>query len=131
MEDQARGLVPARYVGTNKIHRNKLQGPGFDANGQRRTTLQIEYGDVLMMPEREIVGQTYLFDVHNVLPPKDMGAGKRVKPEHAKLNDEELAALGYEFHGGRPDFELVVPSPIAEDTKAQKTPDAVSAKNGG
>jgi hypothetical protein len=115
-------LVPARYIGTNRVHRNVLQGPGYDGLGQRRTTLTIEQGDVLMMPEREILGQTYLFDPRNVDPPLDLGAGKRVKPEHATLEAEELEILGYQFHEGRPDFELVVPEPVpVDDVPAKAT----------
>jgi hypothetical protein len=126
MSNEPDRLVPARYTGSNKVHRSKLQGPGFDANGQRRTTLLIEQNDVLMMPEREILGQTLLFDPRNVQPPQDLGAGKRVKPEHAGLSDEELQGLGYEFHQGRSDFALVSPPLLVEapalttDIKADK-----------
>jgi hypothetical protein len=124
-------LVPARYVGTNKIQRSKMQGPGIDGNGNRRSTLAIEYGDVLMMPEREILGQTYLFDPQGNNPPQDLGAGRRVKPEHVGKSDEELAALGYEFHAGRSDFQLVVPETPGESQPEQPKAKRRATADGG
>jgi hypothetical protein len=108
MPNEPERFVQARYIGMNTIHRSKLQGSGYDGQGRRRTTLAIEQGDVLMMPEREILGQTLLFDPRGVNPPQDLGTGKRVKPEHAGFSAEDLAMCGYEFHSGRQDFEVVV-----------------------
>lgn len=130
MPNEPERLVPARYIGANRIHRSKLQGPGYDGNGQRRRTLAIEAGDVLMMPEREILGQTLLFDPHNVHAPLDLGAGKRIKPEHVGLSDEELEMRGYQFHGGRSDFELVVSMPPVEAT-LDVVPDQAPVKKRG
>lgn len=112
-------MVPARYIGSNKIHRHKLQGPGYNADGTRRESLEIKQGDVLLMPAREILGQTLLFDPRGVEGPKDLGIGRRVKPEHVALSAEQLAVLGYEFHDGRSDFELVAAenAPVAEEDK--------------
>jgi hypothetical protein len=121
-------LVPARYIGTNRIHRNKLQGPGLDGTGRRRTSLLVEQGDILMMPAREILGQSYLFDPRGVNAPLDLGVGRRVLPEHAQLSERDLALSGYEFHSGRPDFELVViEEPPTEDASPA---DAKTAKKG-
>lgn len=102
MADQPR-LIPARYLGN---HAARLTGRlYFNVDGSRRQSALLESGDTLLMPEREILGFTLLHDPHQVNDPLDLGAGKRVLPEHAGMNPEQLAALGYEFHGGRTDFE--------------------------
>ena len=123
-------MVPARYIGSNKIHRHRLQGPGYNADGTRRESPEVQYGDVLLMPAREILGQTLLFDPRGVNGPLDLGPGRRVMPEHAELSDDELALLGYEFHGGRSDFALVVQeaAPSAEEVTGEAAPTKKGAK---
>lgn len=95
-------LVPARYIGH---HAARLTGRlYFNVDGSRRQSALLESGDTLLMPEREILGFTLLHDPHQVNDPLDLGVGKRVLPEHAGMNPEQLAALGYEWHLGRTDF---------------------------
>ncbi len=111
-------LVPARYVGHHPI--NLVAGLYFNVDGTRRTSLAVSTGDEMMMPEREILGQTYLFDPTGNAPPLDLGVGRRVLPEHVGLSDESLALLGYEFHVGRSDWVPITaqsaqaPAPIVE-----------------
>jgi hypothetical protein len=107
--------IPARYIGGHTVQLPAGLGPFYNIDGTRRTSLLLETGDTLMMPETEIIGQTYLFDPRGQTDPLHLGAGKRVLPEHVGLDDRELSLLGYEFHQGRPDFEPVVE---AEPTQA-------------
>lgn len=114
--------VSARYIGENQIILKSGQGTGRNADGSPRDTRMISKGDVILMPEREIVGYTLLFDTQGDKPPRDLGPGRRILPEHLKFkdNERELSVRGYEFHGGRPDFELVVEEPPVEVKTAAK-----------
>ena len=108
-------LVPARYQGNHAINLVASLGPFFNADGSRRQSLTVEYGDIILMPEREILGQTYFryTDTEGQVQLQDLGAGKRVKPEHADVSDEELSRLNYEFHLGRQDFQFVSDEELA------------------
>lgn len=111
------GLVPARYIGDNLL---QLQpGRYYNADGSIRTSNIVSKGDVLMMPEQEIIGQTILFDPKGYKDPLYLGSGHRVLPEHQGLDARTLALLGYEFHEGRADMELV------QDAQPQATPEPV------
>lgn len=109
--------VKARYIGQNQIILMKGQGTGRNADGSKRDTRAISQGDVILMPEYEIAGYTLLFDPQGNNSPKDLGAGRRILPEHIKFKDDEreLSVAGYEFHMGRIDFELVVDPPVVEE----------------
>jgi hypothetical protein len=114
-------LIPARYIGH---HAARLaQRLAFNIDGSRRQSSLLESGDTIMMPEREILGFTLLHDPHMVNDPLDLGVGKRVLPQHVNLTDEQRAALGYEHHQGRTDFEpLEVEGSIEESKPADKAP---------
>ncbi|GAC1471390.1 MAG: hypothetical protein PVSMB5_19980 [Ktedonobacteraceae bacterium] len=123
MSDKEIKFVPARYVGQNRI---RLHSPARNADGSRRTTLDLSPGDVILMPEYEVAGYTLLFDPQGNNAPRDLGAGRRILPEHLEFKDDEreLSVRGYEFHGGRTDFELVEETLVApgepEQTKGGK-----------
>lgn len=118
--DPLSGLVPARYVGDNLL---QLQpGRYYNADGTLRTSNIVSKGDVLMMPEQEIIGQTILFDPRGYNNPLYLGAGHRVLPEHQGLDQRSLALLGYEHHLGRSDFELVTASQPAIAEPVQEAP---------
>jgi hypothetical protein len=117
-------LVAARYIGH---HAARLaQRLAFNIDGTRRESSLLESGDTLMMPEREILGFTLLHDPHMASDPLDLGAGKRVLPEHAGMNPEQLDALGYQFNAGRSDFEpLEVEGSIEPSAPADEAPSDV------
>lgn len=130
--------VPARYIGHHAVNVVAALGPYYNADGTRRTSLIIETGDELLMPEREILGYTIRYIGESAF---DLGTGRRVAPEHADLGDIELSLLRYEFHQGRADFEpLTAVVPALPDAAPAQVPDAViaaaniaqpSATNGG
>lgn len=115
----ANKLVAARYIGHHAINLVAGLGPFFNADGTRRQSLTVEHGDILLMPEREILGQSfYRYEDTDGKPQlEDLGPGKRIKAEHASLSDEELLHLPqhgeYEFHLGRADFEYVSDAELA------------------
>ncbi len=111
-------MIPARYMGDHEIILPAERGPYFDGNGQPlQPTIksaisgQFAYGlrpgDTLMMPEEEVLGVTYLHDVHQQNPSIKVGAGKCVLKEHEGLSMDELRSLGYEFMTGRSDFQVL------------------------
>lgn len=99
-------LIPAKYIGA---HAAVLSGTGpyYNIDGTRRTSMALDTGDEIMMPDKEVLGQTMKFDPNGIVEPLLLGAGRVVLPEHAQLNDQALAEEGYEFHMGRPDFEAL------------------------
>lgn len=92
--------IPARYVGTHSVI---LQGGAVDPQGNRVGRI-LNYGTVILMPEREVRGQTFLRSNDQFF---DLGTGKVIRQEDQGKSEEELAMLGYEFHQGRTDFEPV------------------------
>lgn len=103
-------MVPAKYIGPHAV---KLRDSnGLDASGKPRPTAIIEPGDILLMPAEEVLGQSYLFDPHHIHEPLFLGVGKVIFEEHEQMTDEERAALGYEHHEGRADFEPLVSVPF-------------------
>lgn len=101
-----KGLIPARYIGNYPVSLPKGRR-FYNVDGTPRTSLMLEYGDELMMPDAEIIGQTILHDPTRQTTPQHLGVGHVVKPEHASLSPEGLAELGYEFHSGRTDFQAI------------------------
>ena len=118
--------VAARYIGPAGLRLSNALGPYLDAHGQRRTNLYLTPGDTLMLPDVEVLGQTYLFDPKSINDPLWLGVGRVVLPEHATLSERELAVLGYEFHAGRSDFE---PMPLDAATTPSTPPAEPSAYN--
>ncbi len=106
--------IPARYIGAYAVTLKDGTG-ALDGEGKPLTTGLIEYGTTLMMNEEEVLGQTFLADrATGVL--RSLGAGRVILPEHEDASDDELAVYGYQFHGGRTDFEPVTPPTIAEES---------------
>lgn len=113
--------IPAQYIGSTMLILMPGQGTGFNADGTRRDTRTISQGDILLMPEKEILGYTLLYEGDQWY---DMGVGKCVKPEHAGLAQEELVQLGYEFHQGRTDFQAIasIPALSTQEQTVEKVP---------
>lgn len=98
--------IPARYIGKHTVVLRPLDGPFLNGAGEKLTSLILYPGDTLLMPETEILGQTFLVDLRrDGAPARHLGAGRVVLPEHDGLSDDALYALGYEFQEGRADFE--------------------------
>lgn len=104
--------VPARYIGSTPLTLAKGQGTGLGITGRRRASRAISQGDVLLMPGREVLGYTQLRQGDNLF---DLGVGRRVKPEHAELDERELGLAGYTFHQGRPDFVALSEEEITQE----------------
>lgn len=98
--------VAARYIGEHAVMLSPLGGPYVDETGVQKSDLMLSPGDILMMPDHEVLGQTWLFDPRAERDPVYLGTGRKVLPEHEGKTDAELRVLGYQFHMGRPDFEL-------------------------
>jgi hypothetical protein len=117
--------VAARYNGSTMLLLQPGQGTGYNPDGTRRASRAIERGDVLLMPEREICGFTLFREGERAY---NLGTGKCIKPEHQDLDDRELSHAGYEFHRGRPDFDLVVdqvPVVIPTEITPEQDPEPV------
>lgn len=114
------GKVPARYIGHHAVSLNPGMGPYYNIDGTRRTDMMLSTGDEILMEDREVLGQSYLFDPKGQRDPLYLGIGRVVLPEHKDLDAQALAELGYEFHTGRPDIEPL-PSPYASSTPQRKT----------
>lgn len=133
MPDKEIKRIPAQYIGTTMLLLMPGQGTGFNADGTRRTTRTISQGDILLMPEREILGFTLLYRGEQ---PLDMGTGKVVKAEHAGLSEQELTQLGYQFHQGRTDFVPYIElAPVASDSETSseqvQDPESPADEQGG
>jgi hypothetical protein len=112
--------IPVRYIG-HEVQLFKLGGLYFDGQGKPLEEYMLRHGDTLMMNAAEVLGQTFLTDPRNQSEPVWLGIGKVVLPEHQKLSNEDLIDIGYQFHGGRPDFEPIdVPSTEQAPEKADK-----------
>lgn len=105
-----KGKVPARYIGEHGIILSPLGRPYFDAQGKPLKSLALRTGDTLYINEGEARGESWWHDPARVKDSLHLGTGKRVMAEHATLSAEEHAALGYEFHQGRGDFEEITSS---------------------
>lgn len=103
--------VPARYTGSYAVrlaHRD-INGAVTDETGALRNNTKVRPGDIVHLRAHEVYGASYLFDPRGERDPQFLGVGKVVLPEHAQLSDAERAALGYEHHEGRSDFEPLYP----------------------
>lgn len=100
-------MIPCEYIGEHRIDLHKYGGPYFDAKGKQITELSLIKGDTLMMPEEEVRGFTILLDPAATRDPLYVGIGKVVLSEHVGLPEDQLLALGYQFHQGRPDFRVI------------------------
>lgn len=117
--DIPKGLIPARYIGNHAVSLPKGRR-FYNTDGTLRTSLILEHGDELLMPDAEIIGQTILHDPTRQTMPQHLGAGHVVKPEHASLSPDELAEIGYSFEMGRSDFQ-VIPIEVSPSTKKTNT----------
>jgi hypothetical protein len=102
--------VACEYIGRHKVELNKYGGPYINAKGEQLFELSLNPGDTLMLPEAEVKGYTILRDLTAQTDPVHLGVGKVVLPQHQGKSDDELMAIGYQFHQGRPDFREIVPS---------------------
>lgn len=123
-------MVPARYVGEFAVRLSKVSGPRLDGDGNVRKTDLIEPGDTLLVPDVEVLGQTFFFD-RRTQETEFLGAGRVLKPGDEALSYASLVGKGYEFHEGRADFEPIGPtsaSPIRPasteeaEAEAESTP---------
>lgn len=115
-----KGKVPARYIGEHSILLSPLGKPYFDAQGKPLQSLVLRKGDTLYINEGEARGESWLHDPAREKESLWLGTGKCVKEEHAGLSAEEHEQLGYEFHGGRGDFEEITfdGKPVKQATQA-------------
>lgn len=134
-------LIPARYIGDYPVHLSSEHGKRHGARlAEGHTTYDhridgkvISKGDIVLMPAEDVLGQTFWHDPAHNQPSLRIGVGHVIMPQHAvnpvanaPYSREELQALGYEFHMGRPDFEPVVP-----DGEAPAANNARIGKNSG
>lgn len=104
-------MIPCEYIGNHRIELNKYGGPYFNAKREQLLELSLTRGDTLMMPEEEIRGYTILRDMSGQSDPLNLGSGRVVLPQHMSKSDDELMAMGYQFHQGRPDFREIPEMP--------------------
>lgn len=96
--------IACTYVGEHKVMLFPQGGPYFDKDGQMLTELTISSGQTLMMEDTEVLGYTILQDLRNESEPLYLGVGRVILPQDESKSDEELSAMGYQFHTGRTDF---------------------------
>lgn len=109
-------LIPARYIGAQAV---TLMQPARNIDGTPRQSMTLSYGDEFLAQDTEVLGATYLLDPHGNKNPLFLGVGRVVLPEHANLDERELALLGYEFHQGRGDFAAIEQNTRQEDQSNQ------------
>lgn len=117
-------FVPARYTGYGIIDLTTTgRKEWFNIDGSKRTDMSVSHGDTLMMPDYEVLGQTFL----NLKGGKQLylGAGKLVRKEDEGKSEEELKAIGYEFHEGRSDFTLVDVAAAPKSRRSKQAPEEV------
>jgi hypothetical protein len=126
--------IRARYIGGYAVTLKDATGV-LDGDGKPLTTGLLVYGDTLMMSEEDILGQTFFAHPRTGVL-ESQGAGRTVKPEHTDLNwtdnYDDLLRLGYSYHEGRSDFEVVVeePAPVEEPVPIEDVPVKSRAKKG-
>jgi len=108
--------VPARYIGEHQVRLAGFGRPYFDGDGKPLKELLLNTGDTLMIHPEEAYGKTLYRALGSNQEPEFLGYGKVVKPEHVSIEDRDLIDLGYQFHGGRSDFE---PLKSLKDEKVQ------------
>ena len=99
--------IAARYIGDHPLTLPKEFAPYRDGDGKALSTLSLYPGDTLMMPETEVLGQTFLEDPRAERDTLWLGPGRVILPADQDKSPEELGQIGYSFHEGRPDFEPV------------------------
>lgn len=111
--------IPARYISEREVILPAERGPYFDGYGQplkpllqdsvfKQPVYGLRYGDTLMMPDTEILGQTFFVNPETGMT-LHLGAGRRILKEHQGLSLDELVNMKpahYEFMDGRSDFEV-------------------------
>lgn len=97
--------IACTYVGEHQVQLFPQGGPYFDKDGQMIVNTVISKGQTLMMEDSEVLGYTLLQDLRNESEPIYLGVGRVVLPQDEGKSDEELSAMGYQFHTGRTDFE--------------------------
>jgi hypothetical protein len=112
-EKKGAEFAPARYIGNHVIDLGQTgRREWFNIDGSRRTNMMLQFGDTVMMPAHEVLGQTFL-NLKNG-PHLYLGAGKKVRKEDGEKSEEELKAMGYQWDMPRRDFEAL--GDVAEDT---------------
>lgn len=105
-------LIPAKYIADYEIVLSKFGAPYIDASGKPLTSLTLHKGDVIHMDEHEVSGFTVILDPRAEKEPQYIGPGRAILDEHKGKSPEQLAALNYQFHEGRRDFEPYIPKPV-------------------
>lgn len=111
--------VAARYIGEYPVVLKEGQGRLMDGYNKPLTSNLLNPGDTLMLPDTELLGQTYKRRMKGDAQPEFLGAGRIILPEHAGCGEEELALLGYEFHEGRSDFTPLSLDALVEPTSTK------------
>lgn len=121
-----KGRVPARYVGEYEVVLSPFGRPYFDADGRLLSNLRLRTGDTLYITEGEARGESWLHDPKREKPSAYLGTGKCIpdKEPYQGKSEEELRALGWDYHAKRGDFEEIVLTPPTEETSS------VSAEEG-
>lgn len=128
--------VPARYVGLYEAKLFEHGAPYLDGTGKPLTSLILHPGDTVMVNPDEVYGYTLLKDPRQERDAIHLGYGRVIRESDQGKSDEELAALGYEFHQKSALWEPLVPLVSFQGTPAP-SPDLVSgdkprkAKEGG
>lgn len=100
-------FVPARYVGNHIVDLQQTRRDWRNIDGAPRKETRLSNGDTVMMPAEEVLGMTIWHDPQQQKPSVKVGIGRCCFPLHQGKSEDELRALGYEFHMGRTDFEAI------------------------
>lgn len=130
--------VPARYVGDQeKLLSSDEEHHDGDGNKwstmvtnslDQRPDLGIRPQDSIMVYPQEVYGQTYKHDRVGNAESIWVGLGKVCLAQDAGRTEDELRAIGYDFHEKRRDMEPLIP--LAELLKqATKPPETAVAAN--
>lgn len=135
--------VPARYVGDQE---KLLSGdePHHDGDGNpwsvmvtnsldKRPDLGIRPQDTIMVYPQEVYGQTYKHDRVGNAESMWVGLGKVCLAQDAGKTEDELRAIGYDFHEKRRDMEPLIPLAelLKQVAKTRQTPVAANAETPG
>lgn len=110
-----KGKVPARYIAEHEVILANFGGPYFDASGKMLENLRLRKGDTLYITEGEARGESWLHDPKRERESVYLGTGKRIPddPLYSGKSEEELRALGWDYHALRSDFQEIVIPPVA------------------
>lgn len=111
--------VPARYIGDEE---KLLSGDEAHKDGDgnpwsvmvtnsldQRPDMGIRPQDTIMVYPQEVYGQTYKHDPRGNAQSVWVGLGKVCLAQDAGKTEDELKAIGYDFHEKRRDMEPVIP----------------------